>query len=46
MRTILPLILVPALAAAIAYGLTRSRAAAVAAGVVVLGGMLFIGITS
>jgi hypothetical protein len=43
---ILPLLLVPALAAAVVYWLTRSRVAAVAASVVVLAGMLFIGVTS
>jgi hypothetical protein len=43
---ILPLLLVPVFAAAVAYWLTRSRAAAVTTGAVVLGAMLFIGITS
>lgn len=43
---ILPLLLVPALAAGVAYWLTRSRTAALATGAVVLGAMLFIGITS
>jgi hypothetical protein len=43
---ILPLLLVPAFAAAVAYWLTRSRTAALATGVVVLGAMLFIGITT
>mgnify|MGYP000476815547 CR=1 FL=1 len=43
---LLPFLLVPAFAAAVAYWLTRSRTAAVATGAVVLGAMLFIGITS
>lgn len=43
---LLPLILIPALAAAVAYWLTRSRGVAAVAGGVVLGAMLFIGITS
>jgi hypothetical protein len=43
--SILPLLIVPALAAAVVYGLTRSRPAAVTAGAVVLGAMLYIGIT-
>jgi hypothetical protein len=43
---ILPLILVPTIAAALAYWLTRSRGVAVVAGGIVLGVMLFIGITS
>ncbi len=43
---ILPFLLIPAFAAAVAYWLTRSQAAAVATGIVVLGAMLFIGITS
>jgi hypothetical protein len=43
---ILPLVLVPALAAAIAYWLTGNRTAALATGAVVLGAMLYIGITS
>ena len=43
---ILPFFLIPAFAAVVAYWLTRSRAAAVATGAIVLGAMLFIGITS
>jgi hypothetical protein len=43
---ILPLFLVPAVAAAIVYWLTRSRGAAVTTAAVVFGAMLFIGITS
>jgi hypothetical protein len=43
---LLPLVLIPGLAAAVAYWLTRSRTAAWATGAVVLGAMLFIGITS
>jgi hypothetical protein len=43
---ILPLLLVAAFAAAVVYWLTRSRTAALAIGVVVLGAMLFIGITT
>jgi hypothetical protein len=43
---LLPFLLAPAFAGAVVYWLTRSRAAAVAAGAVVLGAMLFIGITS
>jgi putative effector of murein hydrolase LrgA (UPF0299 family) len=43
---LLPLLLVPALAAAIAYWLTRSRTAALVTGAVVFGAMLFIGVTS
>jgi hypothetical protein len=43
---ILPLLLVPAFAAAVVYWLTHSRMAAVATGAVVFGAMLFIGITS
>jgi len=39
-------LLIPTAAAALVYWLTRSRAASVATGVVVLGAMLYIGITS
>jgi hypothetical protein len=43
---ILPLLFVPAIAAAVVYWLTRNRLVAMATGVFVLGAMLFIGITS
>jgi hypothetical protein len=43
---ILPLLLVPAFAAAVVYWLTGKRVAAVAAGAVVFAAMLFIGVTS
>jgi hypothetical protein len=43
---LLPFLLIPGLAAAVVYWLTHSRSAAVAAAAVVLGAMLFIGITS
>jgi membrane protein YdbS with pleckstrin-like domain len=43
---ILPLLLIPTAAAALVYWLTGNRAASVATGVVVLGAMLYIGITS
>jgi hypothetical protein len=43
---ILPLLLVPAFAAAVVYWLTHSRIAAVTAGAVAFGAMLFIGVTS
>jgi hypothetical protein len=43
---ILPLLLAPAFAAAVAYWLTGNRIAAVTAGAVVFGAMLFIGVTS
>jgi hypothetical protein len=39
-------LLIPGIAAAIVYWLTRSRSAAVATAAVVLGAMLFIAITS
>jgi hypothetical protein len=45
MLRLLPLILIPGLAGAIVYWLTGRRAVAVLTGGVVLGAMLFIGIT-
>jgi hypothetical protein len=43
---ILPFLLVPALAGAAVYWLTRNRTAALIAAAVLLAGMLYIGITS
>jgi hypothetical protein len=43
---ILPLLLIPALAAAAVYWLTRNRVAAIATGTAVLVAMLYIGVTS
>jgi hypothetical protein len=43
---ILPLLLIPAVAAALVYWLTGSRAAAAVTGAVVFGGMLYVGVTS
>jgi hypothetical protein len=43
---ILPLVLIPALAGAVVYWLTRSKIAAVITAATVLVGMLYIGVTS
>lgn len=43
---ILPLLLIPAAAAALVYWITGSRAAAAVTGAVVFGGMLYVGVTS
>jgi hypothetical protein len=43
---ILPLVLIPALAGAAVYWLTKSRIAAVITAAALLAGMLYIGITS
>jgi hypothetical protein len=45
MLRLLPFVLIPAVAGALVYWLTRSRVAAVLTGAAVLGAMLFIGIT-
>lgn len=45
MLRLLPFLLIPALAAVLAYWLTRSKVAAASTAAVVLGGMLYIGIT-
>jgi hypothetical protein len=43
---ILPLVLIPALAGAIVYWLTRSKISAVITAAAVLVGMLYVGVTS